>query len=470
MSRIFTWRQDGVMPEDVANAPSHASTDPGRTRILIIAAGEGRRWGGHNGTPKHLAPVFGTTLLRRLVGQFRPHGEVIVVAPPDDPRYRIWGAGIHVPETTPHDADKFLSSASMWNSGGRTIIVYGDTFLTEYAVHRIISDTPRLSLYGRWGRSYTTGTPWGECFAYSFLPAHQAAFRAALDDVRHWQETNLISRSGGWETFRRLNGANWRQVRRKGFRVGPGAEFVEIDDWSDDFDIPEDYDRWMLRRADRGLPTISPRLSVAIMAHPSRAAWVDALKAALPPNVTISWDDGTGVWGTARRGWLAADPTATTHHLLLQDDVLLPPDFFAAACNAVADAPPDTPLALYTMRYRVLGSRTARYLQAMERGERWFADTASLSGQAIVLPTSMIADMLAFCDRQSRPQDDLRVRDWCRSVGVEVLQSIPSIVQHRTDDNPTLVPGNDSNRATTRDALAFIGFDHSALEAFPHHA
>jgi hypothetical protein len=221
------------------------------TRILLIAAGEGTRWGNHLGVPKHLAPLLGTTVLGRLVDQFSPHGEVIVVGPDDD-RYRL--AELYVPNVRPYDADKFLSSRSRWGQD-RTLVVYGDLYLSEEAVATLAAPTARLTFYGRWSGSKLTGTRWGELFGVSFMPHDQRRLIDALTTVERWQRDGVIDRSGGWETFHRLNGAGRDTVRRHlpVHRRGP-CRFVEIDDWSDDFDFAEDYNRWIRRRQRANLP------------------------------------------------------------------------------------------------------------------------------------------------------------------------------------------------------------------------
>lgn len=219
--------------------------------VLIIAAGSGTRWGDHLGVPKHVAPICGTTVLGRLVGQFAPHGQVTVVGH-DDRRYQIDGATLWVPDVRGTDADKFLSSRSLWE--GRTVIVYGDIFLTDEAVGRIVSAPDVLQAFGRWSASKVTGTPWGELFAYNVPEAEQGRFEGALWDIDGWEQSGQVDRSGGWELYQRLNGATAHNVRKHRLvRNGP-CRFVNIDDWSDDFDYPEDYDRWMAARKAAGLP------------------------------------------------------------------------------------------------------------------------------------------------------------------------------------------------------------------------
>lgn len=218
--------------------------------VLLVAAGSGSRWGDHLGVPKHLAPICGTTVLGRLVDQFGPHGQVTVVAPSDG-RYVFDGAATVIPDVRQTDADKFLSSAHLW--GGRTLVVFGDVFLTDEAVNLVVGLEDTLTAFGRFGPSPLTGTPYGELFAFNFPESEHDRVKAALWELDGWHQSGLIDRSAGWELYRRLNGATVRNVRKHRRLSGP-CRFVDVNDWSDDFDFPEDYDRWMQRRRAAGLP------------------------------------------------------------------------------------------------------------------------------------------------------------------------------------------------------------------------
>lgn len=59
-------------------------------------------------------------------------------------------------------------------------------------------------------------------------------------------------------------------------------------------------------------------LSVAVMAHPARAAFVDELTGLLDRPAKVVWDERQDRWDTGRRAMLAYDP-ACTHHLVVLD-------------------------------------------------------------------------------------------------------------------------------------------------------
>jgi hypothetical protein len=213
-----------------------------------VAGGPGSRWGGYLGVPKHLAPVCGETVLGRLVRQFAAVGDVTIVGPSE---YRMEGAGLFVPEVRETDADKFMSSQELWD--GRTLVVFGDVFLTDVAFNLIAGLDDVLTAFGRFGPSKFTGTPYGELFAFNLPAADHERVKGALWELDRWHRAGRINRSAGWELYRRLNGATLANVRKHRRMSGP-CRFVEIDDWSDDFDYPEDWDSWTERRKRAGLP------------------------------------------------------------------------------------------------------------------------------------------------------------------------------------------------------------------------
>lgn len=214
-------------------------------RAIIIAAGEATRWNNYMGVPKHLIEIEQEPIIYRTVRLLNERGvyDVHVVAPDDD-RYRIDGSKIYIPKKNRknYDADKFLNSEPLWNTEGRTVVFYGDVFFTDDAMSKIVSsEIESWRLFCRFGKSDITGTPYGECFAQSFYPADIPRHRKELKYIAKLRANRVITRCGGWEHARAMHGARGKKVRDH--RPYPG--YIEIDDWTDDFDKPEDYDRFM---------------------------------------------------------------------------------------------------------------------------------------------------------------------------------------------------------------------------------
>jgi hypothetical protein len=213
--------------------------------VIIIAAGEALRWNNYLGVPKHFIAIDGEPILARAVRLLRAYGPEIVVVGREE-RYKLDGAALYFPVLDPenHDADKFLSSRQLWNAFGRTVVLYGDAYYTEEAIATIMTYTGRdWTLFARFGASRFTGCPYGECFAQSFWPEQIPEHLAALLRVRDLQRRKLLDRCGGWEHYMAMNHVSDADIRHVKFL----DRAVMVDDWTDDFDKPEDYDRFVAR-------------------------------------------------------------------------------------------------------------------------------------------------------------------------------------------------------------------------------
>ena len=213
-------------------------------RIIILAAGEATRWQNHTGMPKHLVDVGGEPLLHRTIRQFSEHGEIIITAPVGDDRYNISGTEIYHPEKAEHlqDAKKLLDNSHLWSESSKTIVLWGDCFFSNKAVKRIATHKPsQWAMYGRFGRSSITGCEYGELFAMAFQPNMRHKIEISLHTIAILKKYKIIGRCGGWELYRHLSNATDLE-RHARYR-----NFVEINDTTEDFDFPHDYDRWVER-------------------------------------------------------------------------------------------------------------------------------------------------------------------------------------------------------------------------------
>lgn len=214
-------------------------------RAIIIAAGEATRWGNHLGIPKHFAPIDGEPILLRTVRLIQERGVTdIWIVGPDDDRYRIAGTSLYVPTKNPknNDADKFLNSRELWSDERRTIVFWGDCYLTDHAVDTILGDNRRQwNIFFRFGPSEITKCRWGEIFAHSFFPEHQQQHLEKLEYIAELANQGVLRRCGGWEHYRAMHLVVGRDINKHiRFSVG-----VDIDDFSDDFDYPQDYERFL---------------------------------------------------------------------------------------------------------------------------------------------------------------------------------------------------------------------------------
>lgn len=199
-------------------------------RVIIPAAGEGERWAAHGGITKHEALIGRERIIDRLVRQVSGHTDNILVIG----SLRVAKASVRKPRLDPakRDIDKIASSRHLWSTEERTLILFGDVVLTDWAAGRILEDDHEgWRVYGRHGASEETGKRYGELFALSVMPeAH-----ALLDDLIE-RTAALNGPNRLWHLYRMGVGLNvWADVP-------PTTNFFHINDYSDDVDTPEEWE------------------------------------------------------------------------------------------------------------------------------------------------------------------------------------------------------------------------------------
>lgn len=221
-------------------------------RILILAGGEQKRWANYRGVPKHLVKLAGERLLDRtvrLVKERQPRADIrVVVRDMDDERYKVPGTKRAPARLNPDikDGDKFASSRHLWSKSSRTVILYGDVWFSSAAMDAILSDDPHPDgwmFFGRFGASETA--PGGECFAFVLDPEALEHASGQLDRIIEKRLDGSIWRNGGWEWYRAL--CSLPDSRLLDHR--DHGHSTLIDDWTEDMDTAQDWDRWCWRWA-----------------------------------------------------------------------------------------------------------------------------------------------------------------------------------------------------------------------------
>jgi hypothetical protein len=207
-----------------------------KTRVIILAAGSGERWKDFRGTPKHLTKIEGKVLLERTCSQFLKYTDDVCVIGLDE-RYKVEGTSLYTIQsqnTHWRDAAKFLSSKNLWLNDGRTVLVFGDVYFTSEAVKTLMKDKDPFKFFLRTGPSELSGARWKEIFGLSF---DQNMARTIGQNLLYLVSMGQIQRQAGWALYR--------------YMIGPApsgmfenSHFVEINDWTEDFDFPEDLEIW----------------------------------------------------------------------------------------------------------------------------------------------------------------------------------------------------------------------------------
>ena len=216
-------------------------------KILILADGDGKRWNNYQGVPKQLLRIDGETLLDRMIRQLTENGadDVVIVGP-----FRNEVA-TNDKFTSRDKRHLFLEIAKRYNEP--FIMLNGDCFYTD----EIIKDCIEREAVDGWLHwccphpNYFTGKPWGEGYIHK------------VTDLDWWisklEEYNRRVDGGmqvgnDWSINRFLYGA--KDITKHSKNVHDLSKYdVYWHDETDDFDFPEDYDRfiqWTKRNNSRG--------------------------------------------------------------------------------------------------------------------------------------------------------------------------------------------------------------------------
>jgi len=233
-------------------------------------------------------------------------------------------------------------------------------------------------------------------------------------------------------------------------------------------EYPDSYavHHWGHQRELRNRPmkrpaTENPTLSVAVMAHQSRSQWVPDLVESIGGDVKVVWDRYNDRHDTGARALAAYNPEAT-HHMVVQDDALVARDLVAGVVEALKFVPAGNPMGLYVGRAKPRADEVRTLMaRAVDSGASFMVHKGPWWGVGIVVPTSSIRDLIRNYDGMADvPNYDRRIARYFESKGLYCYYTVPSLVDHRVEDNPSLVAGRGSHG---RYAHHFIG-PRSALE------
>jgi hypothetical protein len=209
---------------------------------IVLAAGEGKRWNNYTGVPKHLLEIDGESLIQRTTRQISAYADRTFVVGTDN-SYKTEFSELFIPEKkkSPLEMHKFSSSEELWSE--RTVLLFGDAYYTDEAISTIVQDTEDFTFFLRSGASSFTQKPYGEIYAFSFLDSIHETLRKSINTLLDQHD---IYSAGGWSLMRHLLGISHRSRTKDHLTKG---HYIEIDDWTEDFDYPHDLDRWLEARA-----------------------------------------------------------------------------------------------------------------------------------------------------------------------------------------------------------------------------
>ena len=225
--------------------------------VIIACAGKSSRWRRHLSLEhKALIPILGETLVARTVRLAREHcPEARLCVMGSHPALRVDGAELVAPAPCerPCEVDRFPSAKPYWSEDGRTHLLFGDVFFTDAAAALVFAPSVHpLHWYARPHASGITGKPYGEIFGVSFDAEGGRQLAKHAEIVRTAYHTQQAKAALGWEVLSSTLGLPLIPCGR------PTPDHMTvIDDETDDFDCPNDHERWerLILRKRWGKPT-----------------------------------------------------------------------------------------------------------------------------------------------------------------------------------------------------------------------
>ena len=198
------------------------------------------------------------------------------------------------------------------------------------------------------------------------------------------------------------------------------------------------------------------KISAAIMAHESRAHRIDYLLETLG-ECPVFMDYGKigdpgnlGPWGNAKRAWAAFDPKAD-FHMVVQDDVVFGKMFAQRLVSLLEKHGKEYAYCLFA---NLIGHCIdADFKRQMLKPVGVATHKELYWAQTVLLPTRIINEMIPFADscqydrgRGTWVDDDARISEYLKHIGMKVIYPIPSLVNHNKKLNSLIGLGHNKGR------------------------
>ncbi len=420
-------------------------------KAVIMAAGSGTRWGWYLNKPKQLIEVDGEPIIKRTIRLLKENGinEIYVTVP----EIGIFGNldAEEILGSSEIEINKFTNAKE--HSGA--IFLWGDCYFSEDAIKKIVNNQEDLMFFGSAGGNKYTGKRWGEIFA---VKTNNDFFEA----VEYLEENkDKMKRCASWELYGYISTGilpteNFRPHKEIPDENGlfiPDQEkiekyFTEINDFTDDFDYPQDYNNWIERYNRYFLKDvwdIEPRkkftVSYNIMAHPSRKNLVEYLQGRLK-NVNVIWDKNNNIWDTRKMCLEDHIKQGKDFGITIQDDSIICNDFQEKAerfINQIGEKE-----AIYNFFYTMYSSLLA-IEEAIAKRENYIKNIKPgiTSELCFAFPTHLMREMIDICNTSDKGSisvpDGAKEADWVmderyvKDKGLYTYFTVPSLVDHRVE-------------------------------------
>ncbi len=197
-------------------------------------------------------------------------------------------------------------------------------------------------------------------------------------------------------------------------------------------------------------------ITVAVMAHPSRAHAANSLALQLGQypfsDHTIIWDQKNEEWDTGYRSmhWGA---NKGDWHLVLQDDAIISEDLFTNIVGAIKALPTKAVVSLYTGKVRPMPERVLDAVKKAPEGS-FLSHYMLMWGVGILIPSDHIEPMLEFVSDPMYRDTlyDIRIGMFYHRNHLPIYYTMPSLVDH--DDSIGSLIGNQQKEPRVAHRLA----------------
>jgi inositol phosphorylceramide mannosyltransferase catalytic subunit len=208
-------------------------------RVVIMAAGQAKRWENYLEIPKQLVQIDGEPIIHRTIRLLKERGvKNITVTVPEIGYYGDLGVKEVVGKGT-HEMNRFLNVKD-----GEALFLYGDVFYTENLIDRVLDNTKSPRFWGRSERFQGIGSGVLEIFAIKF---NKELYEKALE-LR--KKRRVIPGGAGWNLYLYYTTGelykheiDMRRVILERAKTCP--YFASVTDITEDFDQPKDYEMFM---------------------------------------------------------------------------------------------------------------------------------------------------------------------------------------------------------------------------------
>ena len=206
-------------------------------KVLILADGDGKRWGDYMGVPKQLLMIDNETLIDRMVRQVKEYeSDITIIGPFEN-------------EDAKNDKLKsrqkrhlFLELAKQYKEP--FIPLNGDCYYSDEIIRDCIErDCERWLHWCCPHPNYYTGKPWGEGYIHKVTDLEW--WIRNMTEYNYLVDNGMLEIGNDWSINRWLYGAE--DIIHHSDNVHDLSKYdVYWHDESDDFDYPEDYNRFMI--------------------------------------------------------------------------------------------------------------------------------------------------------------------------------------------------------------------------------